>query len=99
MKKSLLVLLIAASVVAPAQESWLGLFMQNKKIGYSSNLVRNDRLHGLRMTRSDTHTLISAGLLGTSMTMDMKSSTWISAGKPRRMVFRMESSDRVQSMH
>jgi hypothetical protein len=98
MKKILVVLLFAVAVLAPGQESWFGLFMQNKKIGYSSSVTSEDRLDGVPMTRSDMHTVMRAVLLGTAMTMEISSSTWASHGKPKRMVFRIESSNRVQSL-
>lgn len=98
MKKLLLVFLFALPVVACAQEYWLGLFLKEKKIGYSSSLTTNEKVDGREVTRDDTHTMMSAGLMGTAMTIDMKSSTWSSNGRPTHMVFRMESSGRVQHL-
>jgi hypothetical protein len=98
MKRILLVLLVALPLAASSEETWLGLFMQDKKIGYSSNRIYDDRLEGKAAKRSDTHTLLITGLMGTPMTMDMRQTTWSMGGKPKRMVFRMESAGRVQTM-
>lgn len=91
-------LILAASSLSSAAETWLGLYLDGKKIGYSSSIDVPDRVNGKACVRTDSKTVISANLMGTSMTMDMASSSYIVGGKPQRMVFSITSAGRTQKM-
>ena len=87
-----------ALLVPPAETSYLGLYIQGQKIGYASSTSAPGKLDGKAVERSDGHTVLDLGLLGTPLKMTVDSSTWTLAGKPLRMTFRQESAGRVQTM-
>ncbi len=92
-------LLLAFALIAPpAQESYLGLYLQGQKIGYVSSKLAPSKLDGVLTSRSDSRTVMDMGLLGTSLRMTIDSSTWSVKGHPVRMTFRQESAGRVQTM-
>lgn len=87
--------LIVLGTAAHAKETWLGLFTEGKKIGFASSVESPATLHGKACTRTDTRTFISASLMGSPMTMDMSSTTYVLDGRPLRMAFSMASSGRT----
>ncbi|HVL39847.1 MAG TPA: transglutaminase-like domain-containing protein [Fimbriimonadaceae bacterium] len=94
---SALLLLVLVAGSALAQETWLGLYMMGNKIGYASFNSREENLKGQSLKRTDSRTVMSAGLLGQEMTMRIESTSWLkSDGAPVRMKFLMESGGRSQ---
>ena len=91
-------LLALALFAPPAEDSYLGLYMQGQKIGYVASKVALTKLDGQAVERSDSKTIMDLGLLGTAMKMTLDSSTWSVKGRPIRMTYRQESSGRVQTM-
>ncbi len=90
---------LLASSLAGAETTYLGLYLQGSKIGYASYSSSAITLKGRPATRSDSRTMISAGMLGTPMTFQTDSTTWSDpSGRPTRMLFRMESAGRTQSV-
>ncbi len=80
-----------------AEETYIGLFLQGKRIGYSSSATTEVTLGGRAVRRSDSTTLMDLGLLGTALKVAIASSTWSDAeGKPMLLKYRMESAGRVQ---
>jgi len=73
--------------------------MQGSKIGYSSYATAPERLAGKQTTRTDSSTVMDTGLLGTSMKIEMTSTTWTTKmGAPIRMQFTMSSGGRTQKV-
>jgi len=91
-------LMLAASTLCHAGENWLGLYLDGKKIGYASSVDIPDKINGKTCVRTDTRTYISANLMGSTMTMDMSSSSYVVSGKPLRMVFKLVSSGRTMQL-
>ena len=91
-------LLVLALFAPPSETSYLGLYIQGQKIGYASSKSLPGKLDGKTVERSDSHTVLDLGLLGTPLRMIVDSSTWTSGGRPLRMTFRQESAGRVQTM-
>jgi hypothetical protein len=82
-----------------ADSEYLGLYLQGNKIGYSEYSSGPATLHGKALTRSDSKTIMNAGLLGSALTMEMNSTSWLSAdGKPTKMTFAMSSAGRTQNI-
>lgn len=81
------------------ETTYLGLFLQGAKIGYSSYLSSSGRLNGKPGKRSDTRTVMNLGVLGQSMSMSMGSTSWTTnEGKPLRLRFQTTSSGRSQTV-
>lgn len=92
---ALLLFLIACSALA--EESYLGLFVQDQRIGYVASVTSEEEIGGKTLRRSDSKTVIGAGLLGQSLNVVIVSQTWSNAGgKPQLMKFAVESSGRTQ---
>jgi hypothetical protein len=90
---------LGASAFATAETTYLGLFMQGSKIGYSSYTSADDRLNGQPVKRNDSVTVMGTSLIGTALNIRIDSSTWLSsAGKPLRMKFSMASAGRSQNI-
>jgi hypothetical protein len=84
---------------ASEKKTYLGLFIQGNKIGYSSYSSEPSSVAGQSLTKSDGYTLMDTGLLGVAMKIVMSSSTWTtSAGKTVRMTFSMSSGGRSQKV-
>lgn len=90
---------LGAALVAPAETTYLGLYLQGNKIGYASYDSANAKLDGRTVQRTDSRTVMNAGLLGAALSMKVDSSTWVSPkGQPLRMTFRMASGGRSQNL-
>lgn len=80
-----------------AEETYLGLFVNDQKIGYVATIVQDEAVGGKPLVRTDTTTVIDAGLLGAAMSMRIFSQSWNdSAGNPQLMKMLVESAGRVQ---
>ncbi len=78
---------------------YLGLYMQGQKIGYSSYGTEKTTYSGKPASVSRSKTVMSTGLLGTALTINMDSATWSTpTGKPLRIRFHMSSAGRVQDI-
>jgi hypothetical protein len=85
-----------ASQAAP---TYLGLYLQGHKIGYSSYATMSANFRGRRVERSDTHTVMDTGLLGTPLHIEIDSRTFLGKdSKPLHMDFDMESQGRRQTV-
>lgn len=81
------------------QESWLGVYLQGQKIGYSSYRVVPDTLDGVTVTRSESLTVFASRMLGSALDMRIVSTSWIDAkGRPIKMRFVTTSSGRTQTV-
>ena len=79
--------------------TYLGLFLQGNKIGYSSFFTEPTKLNGASVTRNDDRTVMDTGLLGTAMRVEIVSSSWTTkSGAPIRITFAMSSGGRSQKV-
>jgi hypothetical protein len=62
-KKLFAFLTLAVCAAAHAAEEYIGLYMGGNKIGYSVYNSRDDVLDAQKVTRSDSKTVMNAGLL------------------------------------
>lgn len=91
--------LIVASLASATETTYLGLYMQGQKIGYSTFSNRSEKLNGAIVERSDSTTLMDAALLGTPLKLRIDSTSWTSkSGKPLRVKMSMSSGGRIQTM-
>lgn len=99
MKRLFLVLLTLLSATLFAQDTYLGLYLQGSKLGYSHYRQSDETLNGKTVKRNDSRTVINAGLLGSAMQMEIDSVSWSDAnGKPIKMRFVTKSSGRSQTL-
>ena len=97
MKRALLLVLLALTSLSLAEETYLGLYLQGSKLGYSHYRQSTDILDGKSVTRNDSSTVINAGLLGSAMQMEIQSVSWTDANsRPLKMKFVSKSSGRTQ---
>jgi hypothetical protein len=96
---------IAAMIAAGSAESvasaptYLGLYLQNHKIGYASYSSHQTTFRGQRVEQSDTHTEMDAGLLGTPLKIEIDSTTYLTnETSPIEMDFQMKSNGRTQTV-
>ncbi len=93
-----LTVLLLASVVAHSQTSYLGMFLQGQRIGYSSSTTVSGSFAGGAVKRIDARTLLDAGLLGADMKTIIDASTFLdAAGNTLRIDFAIESAGRKQT--
>lgn len=99
MKRIFVTIVIALASLGFGQETYLGLYLQGSKMGYSAYKQSDDTLNGKAVKRNDSRTVINAGLLGTAMQMEIQSVSWSDAnGKPLKMRFVTTSSGRTQTL-
>lgn len=80
-----------------AEETFLGLFVGNQKIGFISSATLEETVGGKELIRTDTTTVIQAGLLGDALSLRIFSQSWNdSAGNPQLMKLSVESGGRIQ---
>lgn len=82
-----------------SEETYLGLYLQGNKIGYSSYSVSDDTLDGQPVKRNDSKTVFNAGLLGAQMQMQIDTVSYTDAkGVPLKMRFVTTSAGRTQTL-
>jgi hypothetical protein len=90
---------LAAVSTAQADSTYLGMYIGGTKIGYASYSDKPDTFQGQSATRSDSHTVIDAGLMGTALKLVTDSTTWTNpSGRPLKMNFTIESGGRTQKV-
>lgn len=98
-KLSAAFVLLVASAIAIAEESYMGIFMSGKKIGYAASSVEDELVSGRALKRTTSKTVIDAGLLGAALSMTIDLVSWTTPdGKPAMMKFAMSSSGRSQKV-
>lgn len=94
--------LLAAALAcssAFAQETWLGIYLQGQKIGYSSYALFEAGNDGTPPKRSESLTVMNSEMLGSALNLTIKSKTTFSVnGKPATMWFETESAGRKQTL-
>lgn len=98
-RRFLIPLLLLTSAISSASETKLGLFLQGMRIGEASYTSRPGTLNGRELTRGDSVTTISTDMLGTAMTIEIKSTSWVEkGGRPVEMTFETRSGGRTQTV-
>ncbi len=78
-----------------AQEEWLGIYLQGKKIGYSRSVKSEGGLDGAPGTNTESLNVMNVEMLGATMQMRIESKSWFDAkNQPVRMTFVTESAGR-----
>lgn len=96
---ALLVPMLGFVASGQAETTYLGLYLQGNKIGYTSYSSTPERMGDKSTVRTDSTTVMDTGLLGASMRIEMLSTTWTtSTGAPVRMKFSMNSGGRTQNV-
>ncbi|MFY9233602.1 MAG: transglutaminase-like domain-containing protein [Fimbriimonadaceae bacterium] len=97
MKRSALLLLLLATSLGFAQESYFGVYLGAAKLGYVSYSQKQELYQGKLARRVDSKNVINAGMLGQGMSMRMSSTSWSTLqNRPIRMRFLLESGGRTQ---
>lgn len=85
--------------VSWAQETYLGMYLQGQRIGYSSYITVDDKWKGAAAKRTDSRSVMDAKLLGSDVRIEMDSKTWTSpTGRPVHMSFSTTSGGRSQKI-
>lgn len=89
--------LLAFGVFAQAEESYLGLYMQGTKIGYTSYTSAPAILNGANVVRSESLMVMDAAMLGSDLKLNFDTITVAKPdGTPITMKFVMTSGGRTQ---
>jgi hypothetical protein len=97
MRNLFILALLCLTALGLADETYMGLYLQGNKIGYSSYIERPEILNGRELKRSDSKMVMTAGLMGAEMRIQVDTTTWAdAAGAPVKMLFVMESAGRTQ---
>ena len=87
------------SGTARSEGSYLGIFIQNRKIGYSSSRVSEEKVAGQTLRRTVSLTLMDLGMLGQRLTTTIQTTTLATVeGEPRQMQMVVTSSGRTQNI-
>lgn len=88
---------IALASFAHADETWLGVYMNGAKIGYSFSSTSDAMLDGRKVKKIDSLSVLGGNMLGSQFSMRMESQSWVDAkGKALRMRFVNSSAGRRQ---
>jgi Transglutaminase-like superfamily len=80
--------------------TYLALYLQGSKIGYASYLESDALVDGHALKRNDSVTVMDTALIGSSLKIQIDSTTWsTAAGKPVRMKFVINSGGRSQKVN
>lgn len=92
-------LAVAVPSLARSEGSYLGIFMQDRKIGYSSSRVSDEKVGGQTMRRTVSLTVMDLGMLGQRLTTTIQTTTVATLeGQPRQMQLVVTSSGRTQNI-
>lgn len=93
------VILFTLCAVAFAEETWLGIYMQGQKIGYSSYATFDGGPTGHPGKRTESLTVMDSKMLGASLNLRVKSTTYLdSNGRTLQMMVEQESGGRKQTL-
>src|SRR5437763_537747 len=82
-----------------ADDAWLGLYRQGNKIGYAHSAMTDTLLNKVPAKKSESSTVMNAGLLGQAMSITINSTSWLDLkGRPILMKFKVSSAGRIQTL-
>lgn len=89
-----------ATQVAPSisQEVYFACYLQKSKIGWQSVKTSNETKDGRQLERTESHTYMNLGLIGTDLKVKMNSVTVTEKGRPLTMTFKNDSAGRFQNV-
>jgi hypothetical protein len=89
-------ILILASVSALAEESFIGIYLQGQKIGYTSSETSEESVAGKPMRKLVSRTYMDMGLLGQPVKVVIDQVAYSTPdGKPKLLKFEMSSAGRI----
>lgn len=96
MRKTLLLLILGSSFTSlSAQTQWSGLFIRDKKIGYSSSNTKDTESGKY----TESLTILDGAMLGFDLEVKVTSRTWADAkGRTTKMDFKTETGGKVQKV-
>lgn len=87
---------LVSAIARGADEQWFGLYLQGSKIGYASTRVFPGGWKGGVGQRSESENVVRSSLLGQSLELIVRSTTWTGdKGRPVRLEFTSESGGRT----
>lgn len=99
MRRHFVALVLLLTGFCYAEESFLGLYINGQKVGYSGYVGSEAVLNGIKVKKSVSTMLFASQMLGSDMQMKIDGTTWAdSTGKPLKMQFILESAGRTQQM-
>ena len=99
MRHLALLCIACTTSISFADTTYLGLYLQGKKIGYSSYQTSPTTLNSKSALRSESKTVVDAGLMGSEMSVTIDSATWTSrSGSPLKMTFDTQSGGRSEKV-
>ncbi len=99
-RSALVLSILAAGLIARADEAWLGLYLQGAKIGYVRYSSSSETVAGALLTRNENLMVIESKMLGSSLSMRAETTTWVdAAGRPVRSKTINSSSGRTQTVN
>ena len=100
MRRIFVALTLLVSAIGLADESYLGIYLQGSKIGYTHSVSSPVKLEGKTVTKTDITTLINLALLGQGMSIDQRTTSWVDAkGATLRVRASMASAGRGQTIN
>lgn len=95
-KVSVLLFALVLAVAASAEESWLGLYLQGNKIGYSRYTEAPGEVDGKPGKVATSLTVVKSQMLGAGLDMTVSTQSWLSgSGELKRLVYDMQSAGRT----
>jgi hypothetical protein len=90
---------LLVSSLAIADESWMGIYIQKVKLGYSGSVSREDTYKGKPAQKVWSISVFKGQMIGGDLEVTMTSTSWTDAsGNPLRMEFRTTSGGRTQKV-
>lgn len=91
--------LLALSCSAFSEDSYLGIFIQGKKIGYAVSGSSEAELGGRKVQKFTSKTVMNLGMLGAALSSVIEQTSWTTKeGKPLLMKFATTSAGRSQKV-
>lgn len=88
-------LALSVSSASLASESWMGIYIQGSKVGYSGSVQKEEKFAGKPATKVWSINVFSTDMIGSAMDIRMETTSWIdSAGNLLRMDFKNVSQGR-----
>jgi hypothetical protein len=81
-----------------ASESWLGIYIQGSKVGYSGSVQKEEKFDGKPATKVWSINVFSTDMIGSAMDIRMETTSWVdAAGNLLRMDFKNVSQGRAST--
>ena len=91
-------LAVRTQTSTPGTEVYFACYLQKSKVGWQSVKSTTESRNGKSFDRSESHTELSIGLIGSALKVKMDSVVLSDAGRPTNMTFHNESAGRYQDV-